>query len=327
MFWGVLSAAWALDPEPLFARLPTALSLVILYLVAVCFVPTRRELYWVCLLTVLGGVLAAALAYMFGLNEAATGQAARGRLMLANTDMYSNPNTLGRVLLLPLVLAVTGFVAWRGTLQRALSLGCAALLALGIFISMSRGALVSIAVALSVLVYRMRARWQVIAAMLVLLVVSAAAPAAFYERVGAAISGEDSTGSGRTEIWKTALQTFEHSGLFGVGLENFKEIYAVYVATSRGTGTHNIFLLVLIELGVVGLVLMLAAMSSEFLAARRARRAGHRGVVFAAVEAACVGTLASNLFADYMWTKSFWLVWILLTWTILADRQSDDATA
>jgi O-antigen ligase len=327
MLWGVLSAAWALDPEPLFARLPTALSLVILYLVAVCFVPTRRELYWVCVLTVLGGVFAASLAYMFGFNEEATGQAVRGRLMLANTDTNSNPNTLGRVLLLPLVLSVTGFVVWRGILQRALSLGCAALLSLGIFISMSRGALVSIAVALSVLLYRMRARWQIVAVMIVLLLISAAAPAAFYERVGAAVSGEDATGSGRTEIWKTALQAFERSRLVGVGLENFKEVYALYVTGSRGKGTHNTFLMVLIELGVIGLVLMLAALSSEFLAARRARSTGHRGVVLAAVEAACLGTLASNVFADYLWTKSFWLVWILLTWAILADRQPNEETA
>src|SRR5262245_17023766 len=44
MIWGILSAAWAREPELVFQRLPMALSTFILYLVAVCIRPSRTEL-------------------------------------------------------------------------------------------------------------------------------------------------------------------------------------------------------------------------------------------------------------------------------------------
>ena len=68
MVWAALTTAWAINPDAAFRRLPSALSLFFLYLVAVSFKPSRKELYWVCVLTVLGGVMAAGAGYLFGLE-------------------------------------------------------------------------------------------------------------------------------------------------------------------------------------------------------------------------------------------------------------------
>ena len=69
------------------------------------------------------------------MQEEAANQVSRGRLVLG--DMDSDPNMLGKVLLLPLALAIAGFIGGRGMLQRALAVGSAAFISLGIFISMS----------------------------------------------------------------------------------------------------------------------------------------------------------------------------------------------
>jgi O-antigen ligase len=323
ILWGMLSAAWAIDPEVLFERLPTVLSLFLLYLVAVCFRPSRRELYAVCALTVLGGMLAATLAYTLGLDQMASGSAARGRIVLGEMD--TNPNTLGRVLTLPLGLAIAGFLASRGAAQRAVTLGCAGLIALGVFISMSRGALVAVAAMLSILLYRLRARKQIVAIMLLLLALSATMPAAFYERVDAMISGEDNTGSGRTEIWKTGVGALGEYGVVGAGLNNVRAAYKAY-GSIIGHTAHNVYLLVWLELGIVGLTLLLAAIATSLLAVRRARSAGHGSVALSALEAVCIGTLIGGMFGDSLWTKSFWQVWILLTWATYSETRSDNTS-
>jgi O-antigen ligase len=277
--------------------------------------------------TVLGGVFASALAYYFGLTAlspdptmVAPDQANRARLAL--NDMESNPNTLGRLLILPLTLAIAGFVGGRGMIDRALAVGCAAFIAMGMLISMSRSAVVAMATVVLVLFYRMRARWHIVVVMVLLVVAATMMPDNFYRRMNDLISGQDDTGSGRVDIWRTGVQALERSGFLGVGLDNFPLLYKMY-APGRGTGSHNIVLTALLDFGVPGLVLMLTAIGSGLLAVRRARRAGQGSVALSALEAACIGTLMTGMFADILWTKSFWLAWILLTWTMYAEERSD----
>jgi O-antigen ligase len=320
--WATLSTMWAVDAEVALQRLPTVLSLFGLYFVAVCFRPSQRELYSVCALTVLGGVLAAALAYFFGMQQEATSQAVRGRLVLQ--DMESDPNMLGRVLLLPLALAIAGFIGARGIIARAMAIGSATFVGLGIFISMSRGAVVAIAAMFLVLLYRMRVRWHIVAIMAVLLMVTTLMPEAFYERFDALISGEDD-GSGRLQIWQTGLRVLERSGIFGAGLYNFPLLYSTYVP-GRHTAAHNIYLTALVDLGIPGLAMMLAAIGSGLYAVWKIRRAAPLSTALTVLEATCIGTLTSGMFFDILFTKSFWLVWILLTWAMCSAGRSDDAS-
>ena len=63
------------------------------------------------------------------------------------------------------------------------------------------------------------------------------------------------TGSGRTDIWKTLISSFDDRWILGHGIGStfsyFKDIYG------KGTAVHNTFLLVLYESGIVGLCLYL----------------------------------------------------------------------
>jgi hypothetical protein len=75
-----------------------------------------------------------------------------------------------------------------------------------------------------------------------------------------------------------------------------------------------------VEVGIVGLVFMLAASAAQLWAAHRARGLGPRMVVMRAAEAACYGLLATSFFSDVLWHKFFWLPWILVAWG-LQERQ------
>jgi hypothetical protein len=75
-----------------------------------------------------------------------------------------------------------------------------------------------------------------------------------------------------------------------------------------------------VDFGVPGMLLLLAAVGSTFLATWRARRAGHQGIVLVACEAVAVGMLTGAMFSDRLWSKSFWLVWILSTWAVYCEK-------
>lgn len=312
--WAFLSIAWAINPQLPINRIPRALGLIVVYLVAVCFRPSRKELYWVCVLTVLGGAVAAGMGYLFGLEG---GMQGRGRLTIG--DMDSNPNWLGRMVLLPLALATAAAVGLRGAAQRGFAVGCAGLLAVGIYISMSRSALAGMIVVVMMLMYRLRARWQVLAACAVFLALSMTMPDRFYERVGAVVSGEDSTGSGRTEIWKVGLGALDQFWLFGAGLDNYVEVYRAELL-GRGLTSHNMYLGMWVELGIIGFMLMVAGLAAQLLALQRRLRTGKGGLVAIALEAAFFGMLVQMLFSDLLWTRTFWLTLTLMAWAAQAHK-------
>jgi O-antigen ligase len=317
MLWCVVTIIWALDDALAFRKLPSALSLFFLYIAAVAFRPSRRELHWVCAASVLGGVFAASLAYFFGLNELASGDAARGRLALG--DMAeTNPNTLGAVLLMPLGFAIAGFLMSRGWLQRLVIVGCMGMISMGIFISMSRTAVVSTIAMVAVFVYRLKAGKHIIGALVLLVVVAAAAPQKFYDRMETTVT-TDHTGSGRTNIWMVGLDGLREHALIGAGLDNFREVHERLASFAKGS--HNTYLGVAVDLGVPGVLLMMGAVASGFLAILKARRGANPSVTLVACEAVGVGMLMGAIFADRLWTKSFWLLWVVLAWTVSSERQ------
>jgi O-antigen ligase len=185
---------------------------------------------------------------------------------------------------------------------------------------MSRGALVGLAASAAVLLYRFRARWQVFVVACLLIGVAAVMPATFIDRV-VSIGDPDDTGAGRTKIWAIGLDAAQRHGLFGSGLSTFLEVYTQTVALppSKGGGRagHNTYLTAWVELGIVGVVLLVAAVSCHLFQARRiGRLINATAVATRAAEAACYGVLVSVFFGDYLWTKYFWLPWILLAWGV-----------
>jgi O-antigen ligase len=314
--WAILSVAWAIDPDSALRRMPTMLSLFFLYVAAVSVKPRAKELYIVCLLAVVGAAIAGVLGYAYGIEQTADASR-RGTLALAGQKM--NPNWLGQTLVGPLMLALAGLVGVRSAVHKVTAAVLVGAIAAGIGISMSRGAMLAIVVAMSLLVFRLGPRKEMIVAALLMVATAATMPDLFYDRVGALFTGEDATGSGRTGIWDIGVQALWRYGAIGAGLENFQAAHASYVPfgpRGEAPGAHNTFLTVWVELGIVGLLLMLLAFKDHVAALRDAWKAHARNILLPGLEAACLGTLILAFFADNIWTKDFWLPWILLSWAV-----------
>jgi O-antigen ligase len=317
LWWGLvvllatLSAAWALDPGLVRKGLSTALSIFLLYLVAVSFRPTRKELLGVCVLAVLGGAIAAG----FGFNqEQYSTQVHRGTLRFSD-ERKANPNALAAALVLPFALALGGSVRLRGVVSKAAAIMAVGVIGAGIYLTESRKALLAAVVMMLVFLYRLRQRSQALIVVMVLLGLIAAVPQAFSDRIEAVFSGEDATGSGRTEIWSVGIGALERFGILGAGLGNFPAVYGREVLSGRvSMGAHNTYLSIWVELGIVGLVLMFAAVTSHLSGVHRSMATAGNDVVLCAVEAASLGILIIAFFADSLWEKYVWLIWILSTW-------------
>ena len=322
VLWCGVGTLWAIDSEGVLRRLPSMLSLFAVYIVATAIVPTRKELYSVAVLAVLGGACVAAIAYVYGLQYGV-----EGRMTLAVGGRVANPNNLAAALILPLALSIAGFLHLKAGALRILALGAVSVIATGMYISASRAALIAAGAMLLVLICRTGIKKEMVATVLILSVLAGTVSASLFERLDLLVSGEDATGSGRLDIWKIGVQGVREFGLFGAGLNNFADVYRHYSPLGPrliGPGAHNTYLMVWVELGLPGLLLILWALGGHFAVARTARKAGRDTVALAALEAACVGMLVVSIFGDDVWSKQFWLPFILLMWAAYVPRRADD---
>ncbi|MCU1307543.1 MAG: glycosyltransferase [Acidobacteriaceae bacterium] len=311
VLWSALTVLWALEPETALGRLPTVFASFLLYVAAVCFRMTRKELSGVLLLAMLGGIIAAGYA---SLNFMRAGGGERATLVLG--ERTTNPNQFAAIMLLPLSLALGRFISSRGWVNRIAMMASVAVIAFAILLSMSRGSLIAVGALIVVYVYRIGVHRRMVLAVSVLILLLFAMPDLFFTRVQGGII---SRAAGRFDIWQVGLTAFKHYGIFGAGLDNFPVAYDKFVGDApRFPGyrnnPHNIYLGISVEMGIVGLLLFLGAVRSQLRAVQRFQADANGLVppVVVACEAACWGMLVAGFSGSFVWNKVFWLSWILL---------------
>ena len=315
--WEVLSIAWALDPQLAAQRIITPLELFLLY-AAISFLPIdERMLKVVIAATILGAALAGGYgAYVFhGGNNVGGG----GRLFLANDQTLIDPNHFASSLLGPFAIAITMFVMTRSALVRFVVALAIAAMALGFAVASSRGALLGMVVMFIYLVWRSPRR-------LLLGGIGLAGMAlglAVYGRVLQRFSNAASTGgAGRSQIWHVGVNAFKQHWLAGAGYGNFPVAFDQSFLTVSQTyytswhrDSHNILIGNGVELGIIGLVLMLLAWKAQFSALRFIGREHRLYALRVAIEGAILGLFVSGMFLDLMTEKYLWLIFILAALT------------
>ena len=338
--WAGITSLWSLDTQDAYSRVATAGALLVVYLAAVCLRVTEKEFRAVVWLAILGACAAAGYgvhAFHRGTiyvgpagygGHVGRGSEIRGSLILGAQE--ADPDVFGDLLLTPLSLAVGLLLADRSWLRRGLWISAVALIAFAVFATMSRGAVVALIAMLLVYLYRYRMSWRAWVPIGVMGAMLSMVPETFFSRVGKSYS---TGGAGRLDIWTVGLHGLQRYGLAGAGLESFPYVYGQYIGYAPNylgrelRGSHNIYLGMAVELGILGLILMIAAFASHFGAARRSSRtAGSESPPppLTPYEAACWGLLVAAFFQDIIWRKAFWLAWILLA---IAVRLREDGQA
>lgn len=316
------SMLWAADAT---AARDDALRLaqgIVLLFVVYSAIRDPRELRWIFWAYVAGAVLTAVVGLVQTSPEGA--DVADGRL----TGGIRDPNQLAAVLVPALAFATFGLAAVRSALGRWILACAAALIALALFMTESRGGLVALGVTLlAVLLLSGPLRPQALAVVFVV----AAAGVAYYTLVAPPESLQRVTqfaaggGTGRTDLWSIGLEMYGDHPAFGVGAGNFRVVEPSYAAETTNVsrvefildtpkGAHNTYLHVLTELGAVGLLLFLTLIGGALVSGLRAvaacARAGRREaeVLARAFVVGLLGVLAAYFFISAQFEKQLWLL-------------------
>ncbi|HET7755071.1 MAG TPA: O-antigen ligase family protein [Anaeromyxobacteraceae bacterium] len=226
--------------------------------------------------------------------------------------VFRDPNRLAMALvaILPMTLAATG-LAKRVWLKALLGFSAAAQIA-AIVLTHSRSG--AVAAALAAALYLFRGNLKNVArgaAVAVTLAVALAilAPQSFWQRSSTITSFEgDASVAGRERAWQLLVAIFEERPLGGVGAGGFIHAWDTYAPLSAGGRhlvAHNIFMEILGELGIFGLLFFFGfaavLLLRLFVAGRDLERGLEARVLFASISGYLVCLLVNG------YSLSWWL--------------------
>lgn len=248
-----------------------------------------------------------------------------------------NPNVLAEYLIMLLPVAVALFFTARGKRERigALAAGAAGLGCL--IYTWSRGAWLGfmIAILLFMLIYTRKTMIVVLLGVFSLPVLPFVLPDSIIQRFASIGNMADSSTAYRVHIWQGAIamiRDFWTSGI-GVGPDVFAQVYPFYTLAGIESAphSHNLYLQILIEMGVGGLIAFVAAMVifvQSVLTFYNRPESGMRRdqVLSVAVMCGALAVLAQGM-TDYIWYnyRIYLIFWIMVGLGSAIRRSSVDA--
>lgn len=226
---------------------------------------------------------------------------------------FGNPNVMGEYLIAVCSVSVGMFWKSRGA-EKCLWFCTTGVMGFGLLATGSRGSMLGLAV--SAAVFALFAEHRLlpfgIAAVAAL---PFAMPASLRARFLGALAGTDSSTRYRMSIYGACFNMIGDNWLTGIGVGAFALFYPRYgYAASNSYHAHNLFLQVLLELGVIGFAVFLLLL---FTWAQRLYRAIARdksprrfltGVLLSGMAGLLVQGLTDHLWFNYRIVLLFWLV-------------------
>ena len=282
-----------------------------------------------------------------------TGQAKTPRL----SGPIGDPNYFAQILLVLVPLGLLRFFGERTMFLRLLAAGATGVIAFALTLTFSRGAGVAFVVVLVMMtVFRYIRLYQLLIVVLGLVLLLTFVPA-YKERVatlGSLVSGSSSATSNqslrsRSTEMKAAANVFLDHPVVGVGPGSFPLYYQEYArkvgldvheaaqaGSRRGEEarreSHNIFLSIAADLGILGVLSFLAIIYLTFRRLNRSRKGWLRSHPDAANLAASfmlalAAYLTSGLFLTLAFERYFWLILALAGSAAALDLRDETAVA
>jgi O-antigen ligase len=316
MVWLASSMLWALDIRASFSIVPTYLGLFVLYIVLSIAPVSRKDFVIIMCAMVVGSLGAAAWGvYFFHGQSVADAQALAsnfGRLTVHIGDNTIDPNAYSDAIILPFCILLMLGLQSRFIPAKLGALAGLALMLAAIYVSASRGAILAISTAAVWLIIRSRYRLQILFLLVVPATIAFLSSSLIVERFQ---DPHHTGGAGRFGIWNVGMEAFRQHWLTGAGIGNYSAVYnsvfmRVYQAYSGGWDrvAHNLIVQVSAELGIIGLILVLAFWFSNLFLLQHIRPDNEWYDLRLALEAAVLGLFVASLSVDLIWFKYSWLL-------------------
>jgi len=316
MFWMATSLLWAYDLKLSMNIIPTYVGLFLLYVILSIVRVDRQDYIYLLVAMVVGSLAASAYGVIvFHDQSAADAQALAdnlGRMTVHIGDNTIDPNAYSDAILLPFcILSMWGLRSNYLRVKVVALAGLAVMLA-AVYVSASRGAILATAAAIVYLIVRSRYRIQLLAVAAIPAILVFATQSSLIDRFSDA---QRTGGAGRMAIWSVGVEAFKHHWLTGSGVGNYRALYDtffihVYQRYSGGWDrpAHNLIVQVAVELGIIGLALVLGFWFSNLFSLRHIRPDNEWYDYRLAFEAATVGLFVAALSIDLLWFKLTWLL-------------------
>ena len=269
--------------------------------------PIREiEYRWLVILMVASGLGAGI--YAFAHHSAMF----NGRVSLNVGNLVIDPNQFATSFVLPIAICLATALFSKDVRLKIFCAAAVLFMMVPILMTASRGGIVAILLLFGYFALRSKHRVQILAMVGVCLALSVFFPAVWERFVHD--EGQLGSGSGRTYIWAVGLHALKEHWLIGSGVGSFLETYdrnflAVFQAKMQGwhRPSHDIIVGTWVEMGIVGLTLVLIAWFTTFRQLRVISPGSRFYPMRLALEASMVALFAQSLFIDPIWIKYIWL--------------------
>lgn len=305
------------------------IAYIIFYFILVNTIKTRQQLYALAALLVLSTTVTA----LYGLYQmktvGATSEAWVDTTLFEDIkarvgSTFDNPNVLGEYLVLIIPVAMAMLWGQKGWISRLVTFGLTAIMLVCLIYTYSRGAYIGLMLAFALFAV-LRDRRFVILAVIGLILLPFILPPSVINRFASIRDLSDTSILYRFSILIGSLKLagdYWPSGI-GLGLEPFKLIYPKYsLNAAYAHHSHNIYIQLLIENGIAGLLMFFAmlvvyykAMLTDFYKTRDS----FISTFMIAIASGMTGYLAQGM-AENIWYNNRVLLtfWVMLAFGMIA---------
>ena len=285
-------------------------------------VTTKRQLDSLIYVFAVSGAAVAA----YGLYQYVSGAA--GASAWLDSTMFSgigvrvystldNPNVLSEYLLLVIPFAFACILIVKGVLPKLFFTGCLGVMLLCMILTFARGGWLGLVIAVAVFLVMLDRRF-IIVGIVALVVLYFTLPDIILDRFRSIGNVDDSSTSYRVSIWFgtiAMLRDYWFTGI-GPGTAAFNKIYPLYsYNTAAAQHSHNLYLQIMCDSGVCGIIVFLAILFNYFrsLCAAVSRETEKRSkylqiAAISAVLGFLVQSATDHSFYNYRVTLVFWAV-------------------
>lgn len=309
-----------------------------IYFVAINTLKSKKQLFDLLTVFVLSGFLVclygvAQYVFKWDVTQAWIDEEMFEDIRMRIYSTLENPNVLGEYILLVLPVCVGLIWTKKKPLAKLIFTGIAAVQMLALILTFSRGCWVGIMVSAVIFITFVAGKlWGL--ALIALPFVPMFLPKSIINRFTSIGDMTDSSTSYRVYIWMGTLAMIADFWISGIGMgaEAFAQVYPFYSYSSIvAPHSHNLFLQILVESGVVGIGLFLLIgffflknlMSGSKIAGQKTPLFIMMTAIGAAVCGFAVQGMFDNCFYNYRVFAIFWIVLALgMSCTYLAKQEA-----
>lgn len=248
------------------------ISFILFYFVVINSITTQKQLDFMLGAFVIVGTLVALYGiyqYVFAGSFASSSFIDKEMFEDISTRVsgtFDNPNVMGEYLLLVIPIALTYVFNLKGVLKKLIALAIVGIMAVSLALTYSRGCYLGLIAGVGIFLLLINIRF-ILLFLAGIIALPFVAPQSIMNRLTSIGNTKDSSTSYRISIWKGAIDMLKDYWYrpIGQGTTAFNSLYPLYSYSGVGAEhTHNLFLQLFIETGLLGIVSFILCLFKYF---------------------------------------------------------------